>query len=151
MAGVFHAGPWLLRGQGVTLLQQFDGNIVGRADKGHAPVARRAVDGHAVVLQVLAGLINVLDRIGEVAEMAAVAGQRVVAVPIVGQLNIGVTVVHARGAEENQRETAPFVVDPAPLDQPQKLVKCDGDVEIFHAHHGVQVFDGHRFSFGWLA
>src|SRR3546814_5597465 len=72
----FRSGLWLLDGTGrrrpwflpdsrighrrpgfggfeMPVLQQFDRNAVGRADEGHMPVARRAVDGHASVHQSL--------------------------------------------------------------------------------------------------
>ena len=61
------------RGQRRALLQQFDRDVVGRADEGHAPVARRPVDGHAVLHQAPAGRIDVLDGVGQVAEIASAA------------------------------------------------------------------------------
>src|SRR3546814_8093927 len=64
--GVLHGGPGLLRRQRLSLLQQLDGDAVGRAHEGHVAVARRAVDGDAAVLEALAGGVDVVDEIGEV-------------------------------------------------------------------------------------
>ncbi len=70
MAGVLHARPGLFCRQRAAFLQKLDGDVVGRAHKGHAPVARRPVDRDALIHQLLAGLVNVIDLIGEVAEIA---------------------------------------------------------------------------------
>src|SRR3546814_19131849 len=90
----FRSGLWLLDGTGrrrpwflpdsrighrrpgfggfeMPVLQQFDRNAVGRADEGHMPVARRAVDGHASVHQSLAGGVDIVHAIGEVVEIEA--------------------------------------------------------------------------------
>ena len=70
-AGVRHGRPRLLRGKGVAFLQKLDGNVVGRPDECHVAVARRTVDRHAAVHQPLAGLVDVVDLVGEMAEIAA--------------------------------------------------------------------------------
>src|SRR3546814_13661532 len=51
---VRHRGPGF-GGREMAVLQQLDRDAVGRTDKGHMAVARRAVDRHAGVHQVLAG------------------------------------------------------------------------------------------------
>src|SRR3546814_11375993 len=71
----------LLRRQRLALLQQLDGDAVGRAHEGHVAVARRAVDDDAAVLEALAGRVDVVDQIGEVAEVAPALV--VLAVPVV--------------------------------------------------------------------
>src|SRR3546814_1699372 len=56
-SGVRHRGPGF-GGREMAVLQQLDRDAVGRTDKGHMAVARRAVDRHAGVHQVLAGGID---------------------------------------------------------------------------------------------
>src|SRR5688572_24495756 len=67
--GILHARPRLLRRQ-VPVLQQFNRDSVGRLDEGHVPVARGAINRDAGVHQPLAGLVDVLYAVGEVAEIA---------------------------------------------------------------------------------
>ena len=52
-------------------LQQLDGDVVGGLHEGHVAVARRAVDGDAGIHQPAAGRVDVVDPIGEMAEIAA--------------------------------------------------------------------------------
>jgi len=54
----------------MAILQQFDGNAIGRAHESHMPVARRPVDGVASVLQPLARFVDIVDTVGEMAEIA---------------------------------------------------------------------------------
>ncbi len=66
-------------------LQKLDRDAVRRAHEGHVAVPRRPVDGDAGIHQPLAGLVDVVDPVGEVAEVApALIG---VLVPVVGQLD----------------------------------------------------------------
>jgi hypothetical protein len=51
-------------------LQQLDRDAVGRPHERHMPVARRAVDGHARLRQALAGVVDIIDAVGEMAEIA---------------------------------------------------------------------------------
>ena len=53
LAGIRHRCPGFGRGQRGARLQQFDRDIVRRADERHAAVARGAVDGDALVQQAL--------------------------------------------------------------------------------------------------
>src|SRR3546814_15850336 len=64
-----------------TLLQQFDRNAVWRADESHVAVARRAVDRDARIHQALALLVDIVDAIGDVAEIAAAVIALLVPVP----------------------------------------------------------------------
>ena len=66
-------------------MQEFDRDAVWRAYKRHVTVARRAVDGDAVVHELLAERVNVLHAVGEVAEIAAAA--IFVLIPIVGEFD----------------------------------------------------------------
>src|SRR4030095_15345010 len=96
-------------------------NVIGRADKGHPPVAWRPVDGHARVLQPGARLVNVVDLVGEVAEVASAA--IAVLAPIVGQLDLAALI--AGNTEENKGEAALFILHPPPLFQPEQLEEAD--------------------------
>src|ERR1700686_3689662 len=73
MPGVRHRRPRLRRGLGLALLQKLDRMQIRRADKRHLAVARRAVDGDAHFLQAVAGRVDVIDLIGEMAEKAVLA------------------------------------------------------------------------------
>src|SRR3546814_14382996 len=64
-SGVRHRGPGF-GGREMAVLHQLDRDAVGRTDKGHMAVARRAVDRHAGVHQVLAGGIDIVAAIGEI-------------------------------------------------------------------------------------
>ena len=73
LAGVGHRRPGLLLGLRLALLQQLDRDVVGRADEGHAPVARRPVDGDAGLHQPVAGGVDVVDLERQMPEIAAFA------------------------------------------------------------------------------
>jgi hypothetical protein len=79
-------------------LEQLDRNRVGRADEGHAAVARRTVDHYAGIDQPLAGRIDIVDLIGEMAEIAAAAIAAFA--PIVRELDLPTIV--AGDAEEDE-------------------------------------------------
>src|SRR4051794_27816554 len=96
---VVHRCPRLGRRESRTILQKLDRNIVGGSNKRHAAVTRRAVDRDSGVHQPPAGLVNIVDLIGEVTEIAAA---RIAAlVPIVRKLDLSAVV--ARNAEEDER------------------------------------------------
>src|SRR6476469_2166717 len=73
MSGIRHRSPWLRRRLRIALLQQLDGMQIRRANEGHLAVARRTVDGDAEFHQAVARGIDVVDLIGEVAEIAILA------------------------------------------------------------------------------
>ena len=122
-------------------LQQLDADPVRGTDESHVPVPRRPVDRHTRIHRRLAHLVDIIDSIGEVAEMAAVRGQALVAIPVVGQLDRAFLL--ARGCHENQREPTAFVVDPPGFAQAQQFVERHGFFEIFDADHRVQIGQGH--------
>src|SRR5690554_6533818 len=80
---ITHAGPGLLRLQCITFLQQFNGDIIRRADKGHMTITRRAIDGYAIGLELFAQLVDVLHPERQVPEITA-AGV-FLRIPVVGQ------------------------------------------------------------------
>src|SRR5258708_27344336 len=67
--GVRHRGPRLGRRLRLALLQKLDRMQIRRADKGHLAIARGTVDGDAHFLQAVAGRVDVVDLVGEVAEI----------------------------------------------------------------------------------
>src|SRR3984893_18860848 len=73
-AGMGHRGPGLLRRQRLAFLQKLDGVLVGRAYERHHAVARRPVDGDAGLHEAVAERIDVVDLVGEGAEIARLAG-----------------------------------------------------------------------------
>jgi hypothetical protein len=148
VAGVFHAGPGFSRFFGGACLQEFDRDIVRRSDKSHVAIARRPVDDNTIVLQVLAGGIDVIDRVREVAKVAAVRGQFVVAIPVVGQFDRSVFLT-GRG-QEDEAEAAGLAVLALGLFQAEEFVERHGFFQILHADHCVQIFEWHcgTFQFG---
>src|SRR4249920_62760 len=72
IARIRHRGPGFL-GLKLAVLQQLDGDAVGRADKGHMAVAWRPVDDDTGGHQLGAQRINVADPIGEMAEVPPAA------------------------------------------------------------------------------
>ena len=89
----------------------------------------------------LAGLIDIIDRIGEMAEMAAIRGQPLIPIPVIGQLNWAIG-VFGRG-HEHQCETATFAFMAAGFGHAQKGEKGDAGIQILHADHGMKVFQSH--------
>lgn len=84
-------------------------------------VARRTVDGDPIVHQALAGFVDILHPIGEMAEIAATAIAPFV--PIVGELHLGILV--AGHCEEYQGEAALVIVHPAHFLQTQQVEEAD--------------------------
>ena len=81
-------------------------------------------------------LVNVVDAVGEVAEIAAAVIARLV--PIVGELDLGGLV--ARRGEEDQREAALLIVHPPQLAKAEQLEEADRRVGVGNADHGVEIF-----------
>ncbi len=140
---VGHRSPGFGRRQGAVLLQQLHRHPVGRADEGHVAVARRPVDGDAALHQARARLVDVVDRIGEVAEVAAAGiGLRV---PVVGQLHgrrplgLGRLDIVGRG-QEHQGEAAAGVIEARHLLEPETAaIEGQRLVQIADPHHGVKI------------
>jgi hypothetical protein len=85
------------------------------------PVAGRTVDRDPGVEEPLAGRVNILDRIRQVAEVAA-AGV-FLRVPVVSQLNLGPAFVARRG-QEDQGEAPLLVADAADFLEADQLEKA---------------------------
>ncbi len=134
--GVRHRRPWLGRLLAPAGLEQFDRDAVGRADERHMPVARRPVDRHPARLQPRAGVVDIVDGISEVAEVAP-AGV-LLGVPIIGQLDLRAFVA-GRG-EEDEREAPLLAVLPLQLLEPEQLVEGEAGVEVADPDHRVEIF-----------
>src|SRR6516165_12821474 len=94
---------------------------MGRADEGHAAVTRRAVDRHAVSDKGLAGVVDIVDGVGEMAEITA-AGVGL-GIPVVGEFHGGRLV--AGGGEEHVGVAAFLVRTAADLAQAEYLEEGD--------------------------
>ena len=137
LAGVGHAQPRLLRWQWRALLQQFYGDVVGGADEGHAAVAGRAVDGHAVLLQMCAEGVDVFNAVGQMTEVTTFAVD--LRVPVVSQLDLRV-VIAGRG-QKYQGETPLFALAALQFLEAQlAALKIQRRFEIGDSYHGVQIF-----------
>src|SRR5712664_1174722 len=119
---------------------------IRRADERHLSVARRAVDGDAEFHQAVAGRVDVVDLIGEMAEITILAVFFLV--PIIGELDQRCAASLGRfeealifgGAQKHQREFRLVVVDAADLLQPQRiLIEFQRGIEIADAQHGVEI------------
>jgi len=87
-------------------------------------VPRRPIDGHTSIHKALAGVIDIVDTVGEVAEIASAiigfAGAAIFGRPIVGQFDLGDTCLPRRG-KEDQREPPRLDIEPAHFFQPDQL------------------------------
>jgi len=131
-----HRRPGLCDRQRLPVLQQLDRDPVRRAHERHPPVPRRPVDRHAVVHQALAGGVDIVDRVGEVPEVAP-AGVGL-GVPVVGEFDLRRLV--ARRGQEDQREAPLRHVAPGEHLQPEGVaVEVQRGIDIGDADHGVEV------------
>src|SRR5262245_53146631 len=143
---VGHRLPRLALCERLAALQELDGDAIGRAHERHAPVARRPADRDALVEQALARRVDVVDLVGEMAEVAAAPVG--LGIPVVRELDLSLVV--ARGGQEHQRVAPGGHLVPAQLLEPQLVaVEVERCVEIRDANHGVQVL--HAALPGWLA
>src|ERR1041384_3183340 len=100
--------------------------LVGRADERHPSVARWPIDDDSRFHQLLAGRVDVVDLVGEMAEITRFA-IILFAVPVEGELHErrreagGRAVLDEplvlRSGEKDEGEAALFIVDPARLFQ----------------------------------
>ena len=68
----------------MTLLQQFDRNIVGRAEKRHVPIARRYVYSDTGIEHLLAKRINIIHLVGKMSELTPALVN--LSIPVISQL-----------------------------------------------------------------
>src|SRR6185437_7706812 len=116
-AAVRHRSPRFGGRERGAPLQELDRNLVGRADEGHPSVARRPIDGHAIVHQPPAGLVDVVHLVSEVAEVAAAAVAGLI--PVMGKLDLAAFV--AGNAKEDEREPPLLILHPPALLEAEEL------------------------------
>ena len=124
-------------------LQQLDRDPVGRTHEGHASVAGRPVDRHAVLLQAPAGGVDVVDLVGEMAEVAPARVR--LRIPVVRQLDLGRSVA-ARGEEDQGVATLGEIAARQQLEPERITVEAQRSLDVGHADHGVQVLHGRECS-----
>src|ERR1700722_7428702 len=103
------------------------------------PVARRAIDGHAVLSQALAGRVNVFDGIGQMAKVAAAAVT--LGIPVVGELDLGELI--ARSGQEHQRISSLRIVAARELVKAERVsIEAQRLLDVGHADHCMQILHG---------
>ena len=136
-ADIGHAGPGL-PGFEPAVLQQLDGNAVGRAHEGHMAIAWRAIDRNACIHQPLARRVDIIDVIGEMTEIAPTG--IFLGIPVVGEFDFGNAFLPRRG-QEDQREAALFIGKATHFLHPEQLEEADRRFRVADPDHGVQIFD----------
>ena len=109
-------------------------------------VARRSVDNYSLINELLTNCVDVVDLVGEMAEVAAPFV--FLGIPVVGELDErrpillrSLEVIRRR--QEDEGEAALLVFDPADFSQAEfGAIKIHGSVEIGDPHHRVQIFHG---------
>ena len=99
-------------------------------------VARWAVDRHSTIHQPLATFINIIDGIGEVAEIAPLA--IAFFIPIIGKFDLRGFI--AGGRKEDKREPPGLAIKALKFLKAKQAKESDGCVWIRHADHGVEIF-----------
>ncbi len=106
-------------------------------------IARRSIDGHAIILKLSAGLINVVDLVSEMPEVASIAVTLLVPVP--GQLKQGGRPVFCglnvlTGGEKDEGKASVFVLDSPGFDESKDLaIEVETFFEIVNPNHGMKV------------
>ena len=120
----------------LALLQQLERDIVWRADEGHAAVARRPVDRDPCLHEPVARGVDIVDLVGEMAEIASLAvGLRI---PVVCQLEQRALLRLAscfviRPGQEDQSISARLIGDAADLRHPELVaIEVQALVDIGH-------------------
>ena len=86
LTDVWHRRPRLGWREGLALLQELDRDPVRRANEGHVAIPRRSTDRHSAVHQLLTARVDVLDLVGEVAEVTP--PRVLLGVPVMRQLDL---------------------------------------------------------------
>lgn len=103
-------------------------------------IPRRPVDGDPGIRKPLAGGVDVVDAVREMAEVAALAV--VLGIPVVRQLNLGLLITG--GGEKDQREASLFALVAFEFLQPQRVaVKSQRGIDVRYPDHRVQIL--HEF------
>lgn len=131
----------------MAVLQQFYRNAVWRFDKGHVSVTRWTVNGVSCFLDSRAGLIDILDAVSQMTEIAADGvrfGRSVFVRPVIRQLHLGHAFV-PRCRQEDQGKAPLLTGKAAHLLNPNKVEKGNGGIRVRDADHAVEKA-GHRAS-----
>ena len=106
------------------------------------PVTRRPVDRHARIQEALARLIDILDLIGDMAEIAPAiidfARAAILRRPVIGQFDLRIFI--PRRGEIDEGEAPLFAVEPLDLFQSQQVEKGDRLFDVTDADHAMQEF-----------
>ena len=107
------------------------------------PVTRRTIDGDACILQLLASGVDVIDHIGEMAEIAAARiGLRI---PVEGEFQfrrpLCLRPIRIGGrSEKNQREAAFVIFSAADFFKAEFVyIKIERFVDVANSDHRVQI------------
>src|SRR5690554_4166811 len=144
--GITHAGPGLLRLKCFALLQQFNGDIVRRADKRHMAITGWAIDGNAVSLELFAQLIDVIHPERQVPEITA--SGVFLRIPVVGQLYHRSLVFPGTGfvfrsGQEHQGKAALLAVFTGDFHHAQQVAEeMESVIQIADSNHRMQVLHG---------
>src|SRR3546814_7390470 len=122
----------------LAFLQQFDRDIVRRANKCHVSIAGRAIDRDAGIHQSLTGFVDILDLVSEMPEVAT-AGI-FLRIPVISELDLRILVTGR--SKEDEREASFLVIRPPPFLKAQEFEKSDSFVDVPDPDHGMQIF-GH--------
>jgi hypothetical protein len=109
-------------------------------------VARGAVDDVTGVHQRLTGRVDIIDAIGQMAEIAASGidlGFALFRWPVIGQLDLGQPFLSG-SREEDQREAPRLAVETPNLFKPDQFEKGDRRLRVGHADHAVEIFNSHH-------
>jgi hypothetical protein len=110
-----------------------------RADEGHAAVARRTIDRDTGVLQAFAGGVDVVDFVGDVAEVPALA--IILRIPVPGQLDRAIFLSFGRDEHERKAAGRDFLAVDL-LEAELAAVERQRFVEISDAYHCMQITHG---------
>jgi hypothetical protein len=89
------------------LLQQLDRDVIRRTHEGHAAIAWRTVDGHTALHEPFAQRVDVIDRVGEVPEVAGFTV--ILQIPVPGEFDDCRLVAGRREEYERVAAIAVFV------------------------------------------
>ena len=99
-------------------------------------ITRRPVDRDAAVHQPLACLVDILDLVGEMPEIATLAVA--LFIPVIGKLHLRCFI--AGSCQKDEREAARLALKALEFIQPDQLEKRDSRIGIRHADHCVEIF-----------
>ena len=120
-------------------MQELDRDPVRRLDEGHPAVARGSIDGDALLLKLLAIVIDIVDFERQMAEIApAGIGFRI---PVVGQFDGRIRAFRRR--HEDEGVAARFILETTLFDKAELVdEEIKRLIEVRDSDHGVEVLHG---------